>query len=251
MTNISTAVEQVNSGSEQVAAGAQTLSQGAVEQTVSIDELAQNLGLIENQVQTNSENCAEAHMLMNKTSAYLDEVNEKMNSLTEAMKNINDTSNKISNIIKTIEDIAFQTNILALNAAVEAARAGEAGKGFAVVADEVRNLAAKSSEAVRDTTQLIDSSVDAVNSGAEITKQTADAMKSLDEYTLAVKKIVNDITESGRRQADMVIKINEDITRISGVVQSNSATAEESSATSEELSGQAGMLKELIGRFNL
>ncbi|MBP1560074.1 MAG: methyl-accepting chemotaxis protein [Oscillospiraceae bacterium] len=251
LTDIHAAAEQVNSGSGQVAAGAQVLSQGTIEQTASIDELARNLQTIEEQVNVNSDNCTEAHKLMNSTSAYLDEVNEKMNSLTEAMNNINETSDKISNIIKTIEDIAFQTNILALNAAVEAARAGEAGKGFAVVADEVRNLAAKSAEAVSDTTSLIDSSIEAVNSGAKITEQTATAVKTLDEYTLAVKKIVDDITESGRRQADMVTRINEDIARIAGVVQSNSATAEESAAASEELSGQAGMLKELIGKFNL
>lgn len=251
LTDINVAAEQVNSGSGQVAAGAQVLSQGTIEQTASIDELARNLQTIEEQVNVNSDNCTEAHKLMNSTSAYLDEVNEKMNSLTEAMNNINETSDKISNIIKTIEDIAFQTNILALNAAVEAARAGEAGKGFAVVADEVRNLAAKSAEAVSDTTSLIDSSIEAVNSGAKITEQTATAVKTLDEYTLAVKKIVDDITESGRRQADMVTRINEDIARIAGVVQSNSATAEESAAASEELSGQAGMLKELIGKFNL
>ncbi len=251
LTDISVAAEQVSSGSEQVAAGAQTLSQGTVEQTVAIDQLAANLENIEEQVKANSENCIEAHKLMNNTSGYLDEVNGRMDSLTEAMTNINSTSDKISNIIKTIEDIAFQTNILALNAAVEAARAGEAGKGFAVVADEVRNLAAKSAEAVSDTTKLIGSSVEAVNSGSKITAQTAEALKTLDEYTLELKKIINDITESGRRQTDMVTKITEDINRISGVVQSNSATAEESAAASEELSGQAGMLKELIGKFEL
>lgn len=251
LTDISVAAEQVSSGSEQVAAGAQTLSQGTVEQTVAIDQLAANLENIEEQVKTNSENCIEAHKLMNNTSGYLDEVNGRMDSLTEAMTNINSTSDKISNIIKTIEDIAFQTNILALNAAVEAARAGEAGKGFAVVADEVRNLAAKSAEAVSDTTKLIGSSVEAVNSGSKITAQTAEALKTLDEYTLELKKIINDITESGRKQTDMVTKITEDINRISGVVQSNSATAEESAAASEELSGQAGMLKELIGKFEL
>lgn len=251
LTNIYTAAEEVDSGSGYVANGAQTLSQGTVEQSISIEQLAQNLETIENQVNSNSENCIEANKLMNSTSAYLDEVNDKMNSLTDAMNNINSTSDKISNIIKTIEDIAFQTNILALNAAVEAARAGEAGKGFAVVADEVRNLAVKSAEAVSDTARLIESSVEAVSSGTEITGQTADALNTLDEYTVKLKEIVENITESGRRQADMVIKINEDINRISGVVQSNSATAEESAAASEELSGQAGMLKELVGKFRL
>ncbi|MBR3562145.1 MAG: methyl-accepting chemotaxis protein, partial [Oscillospiraceae bacterium] len=41
------------------------------------------------------------------------------------------------------------------------------------------------------------------------------------------------------------------IDQISSVVQTNSATAEESAAASEELSGQANLLKELIGRFTL
>lgn len=251
LSDIYSAADQVNTGSGQVAAGAQTLSQGTVEQTVSIEELAKSLETIENQVKANSDNCAEADRFMGKTSDYLNNVNEKMSSLTEAMTDINSTSNKISNIIKTIEDIAFQTNILALNAAVEAARAGEAGKGFAVVADEVRNLAAKSAEAVSDTTRLIAGSIEAVNRGSEITTQTADALNTLVKYTNELKKIVDDITVSGSKQADMIIKINSDIEKISEVVQSNSATAEESAATSEELSGQAGMLKKLIGTFRL
>lgn len=251
LTNIHSAAEQVNSGSEQVAAGAQSLSERTVEQTFSVEQLAKNLETIEIQVKANSDNCAEAHKLMSSTSDCLDNVNEQMSSLTDAMTNIRNASDKISNIIKTIEDIASQTNILALNAAVEAARAGEAGKGFAVVAEQVRNLAAKSAEAVSDTTILIESSVEAVNSGSKLSDQTAESLNTLAEYTNELKKIIDDIIESGSKQEDMVIQINEDINRISDIVQTNSATAEESAAASEELSGQAGMLDELVASFKL
>lgn len=41
------------------------------------------------------------------------------------------------------------------------------------------------------------------------------------------------------------------VNQISGVVESNAATAEEASATSEELSAQATMLDELVGQFEL
>ena len=76
-------------------------------------------------------------------------------------------------------------------------------------------------------------------------------MKTLNEYTLSVKQIVESITESCNHQRDMVSKISEDIGKISGIVQSNSATAEESAAASEQLSGQAETLKNLVGRFRL
>lgn len=141
------------------------------------------------------------------------------------MANISASSEKISGIISTIEDIAFQTNILALNAAGEAARAGEAGKGFAVVADKVRNLAAKSAEAVRDNTKLIDTSLEAVNSGIEVTNRTAEDMQELERHTKSVQDIIASITASCHEQRDTIEVINRDIQSISNVVQTNSATA--------------------------
>lgn len=251
MEEIYMAADQVDAGSVQVASGAQLLSQGAIEQNAAIDEIVYNIRDIEDKVRNNSNNCADASGLMEKTAGYLADVNDKMQRLTGAMGNIDEASGKIKNIIKTIEDIAFQTNILALNAAVEAARAGEAGKGFAVVADEVRNLAAKSAEAVNLTAELVNHSVDAVQEGMEITGQTAVAMNALEDSANSVKGIVDQIASASAGQAEMVGRVNSDIVQISNVIQSNSATAQQSAASSEELSGQAGMLKSLISRFRL
>ncbi len=251
MEEIYMAADQVDAGSVQVASGAQLLSQGAIEQSAAIDEIVYNIRDIEDKVRNNSDNCADASSLMEKTAGYLADVNDKMQRLTGAMGNIDEASGKIKNIIKTIEDIAFQTNILALNAAVEAARAGEAGKGFAVVADEVRNLAAKSAEAVNMTAELVNRSVDAVQEGTEITEQTAVAMNALEDSANTVKGIVDQIASASAGQAEMVSRVNTDIVQISNVIQSNSATAQQSAASSEELSGQSGMLKALISRFRL
>ncbi|MGN0639883.1 MAG: methyl-accepting chemotaxis protein [Oscillospiraceae bacterium] len=250
MRNITEAAEQVHTGSGQVATGSNYLSAASIEQTSSIDQLAENIHEIEGQATANSESCSDAQELISQTYGHVREANDRMSMLTEAMENIGSSSAKISNIIKTIEDIAFQTNILALNAAIEAARAGEVGKGFAVVADEVRLLASKSAEAVSDTTKLIEQSNEAVREGSDVVNRTAEAMSLLNDNIIKVKSIVETIADSSSKQNQMVNKIDDDISKIAGTVQANSATAEESAAVSEQLSGQAGMLKDLVSRFN-
>lgn len=250
MHNISVAADSVHSGSGQVATGSHFLSEASVDQTEAVEALADSIHRIEKEASANAESCSDARELIVRTYNYVNEANEKMSMLTGAMDNIGSSSAKISNIIKTIEDIAFQTNILALNAAVEAARAGAVGKGFAVVADEVRNLAAKSAEAVSDTTKLIEQSAVAVNEGTEVVSRTAEAMSQLNDCIVKVKSIVETIAESSNKQTEMVTNIDNDISQITGTVQSNSATAEESAAVAEELSGQASILKDLVGKFN-
>ncbi len=88
--------------------------------------------------------------------------------MTASMKEIAETGKETQKIVSIIEGIAFQTSLLALNAAVEAARAGEAGAGFAVVAGEVKNLAMRSGDAVRKTTELIQVMLGKIQNGSEV-----------------------------------------------------------------------------------
>lgn len=251
LSQINQAADQVSGGSDQVASGAQALSQGATEQASSVQELAATINEISQQTSTNASNAAEASGKVNDASASIDESNQHMQDMISAMSEISETSGKIGKIIKTIEDIAFQTNILALNAAVEAARAGAAGKGFAVVADEVRSLASKSGEAAKNTTELIESSIRAVENGTRIAGETAQSMTAVVGIAREASTIVDRISEASKSQADSIAQVTTGVDQISSVVQTNSATAEESAAASEELSSQARLLKELVGRFRL
>lgn len=249
--NIRVSADQVASGSDQVSDGAQALSQGATEQASSIQELAAAIHTIAGEVDHNAQKAEQALNMTNVAGQQMNAANEKMGSLVEAMNDISTSSDETKKIIKTIEDIAFQTNILALNAAVEAARAGAAGKGFAVVADEVRNLASKSAEAAKNTTRLIESTVEAIERGNGLVSHVADSMTEVSEAAGRVAVLNEEITKASKQSADSITQVTVGIEQISGVVQNNSATAEESAAASEELSGQAQMLKSLVSEFTL
>lgn len=251
ISQISQASEQVASGSDQVSSGAQALSQGATEQASSIEELSAAIAEITEQIRQNAENAKLANSSAELAGKEIFNSNEQMKNMVDAMDKINSKSSEISKIIKVIEDIAFQTNILALNAAVEAARAGAAGKGFAVVADEVRNLASKSAQAAKSTTNLIEETLVAVQNGSKIASNTA---KSLDESAKVTKEavlLIDKISEASNQQAQSATQVNIGVEQIASVIQTNSATAEESAAASEELNGQAEVLKSLVSKFRL
>ena len=250
-SNINNTCSEVSSGAAMVANGAQALSQGATEQASAIEELSGTIAEVSNQIDTNAESAKNAENLVDTATVKIGLCNNHMNSLLTAMDNIEVSSKKIGNIIRVIDEIAFQTNILALNAAVEAARAGNAGKGFAVVADEVRTLAAKSAEAAKQTANLIETSIKAINEGSSSVKLTADALNEVVDNTTKTNTLVKEISKASLQQAESVKQIDISIEQISGVVQNNTATAEESAAASEQLSSQSVMLKNMIENFRL
>ncbi|MBU4539640.1 methyl-accepting chemotaxis protein [uncultured Acetobacterium sp.] len=251
MTNIDSAAEQVAAGSKQIADSSMGLSQGATEQASSIEQLTASIEEISSQTRLNADNASEANELAELTRENAVQGNNEMKRMLESMEEINESSANISKIIKVIDEIAFQTNILALNAAVEAARARQHGKGFAVVAEEVRNLAARSADAAKETTRMIEGSIKKVDDGTKIATTTAAALNKIVDDVAKVSGIVGNIASASNEQAIGISQINQGIMQVSEVVQMNSATSEESAAASEELSSQAVLLREQAARFTL
>ena len=75
-------------------------------------------------------------------------------------------------------------------------------------------------------------------------KQAADKEKE-------VNNLIVKIAEYSGKQAEAAEEVINGIGQISQVVQSNLSTVEKSASASEELSGQAGVLKNLVAKFRL
>ena len=243
--------QEVSDESQRVAAGSQTLSDGAVQQASTVEELFAGIQDISGQVERTSGDADQARKFSVEAGEQLRLCSQKMGTLTSAIADISESSQKISGITKAIEDISFQTNILALNASVEAARAGAAGKGLAVVADEVQRLASKSAESAKDITNLIAASVQLVQYGTSLSEETTQALSEVVASAQQSADLVGQIAESAQTQSQSLHQLTEGMERISGVVQTNAATAEESASSAEELRRQAEKLKLSVQRFRL
>ncbi|ADH85364.1 methyl-accepting chemotaxis protein [Desulfurivibrio alkaliphilus] len=248
---ILSATEQIAAGANQVSSASQSLSQGATESAASLEEITSSMTEMASQTKLNAENSTQANQLAGEARQAAESGNEQMEKMMAAMTEINEAGQNISKIIKVIDEIAFQTNLLALNAAVEAARAGRHGKGFAVVAEEVRNLAARSAKAAKETAELIEGSVAKTENGTEIATQTSESLKKIVRVITKATDLVGEIAAASNEQAQGISQVNEGLSQIDQVTQTNTANAEEGAAAAEELSSQANHLRGLMGVFTI
>lgn len=251
VTTIREASGEINCGSGQLADAADNLATACTSQAGQVSVVAEHINELNTIIASNKKDAEEAVKISNLSASTLTAGNAKMEELKDAIQEISSCSEKISSIIGAIEDIATETNLLALNAAIEAARAGEAGKGFAVVAEQVKKLAEESSQAAGKTTQLIETTIAAVQNGTTIADEAAANMEDVVMSSTEVGERIRRIVEQFAREENSIGRINDNIAEIAGIVDNNSATSEETAAISEEQKSQAEAMVELIGRFKI
>ena len=170
----------------------------------------------------------------------------QMELLKDSMQKISEMSAAIEKIIGEINSIAKRTNMLSLNASVEAARAGEMGKGFSVVATQIGELAARSAQAAKETNELITNSMRAVESGRQITDQTAEAFDIAVENIEHANQDVEKITGMARQNVEIVTHAAEQIERILNVVEKNVQVSNNTKQVSSNMADITGKLLEMV-----
>ena len=248
--NISDAIDSVATATEEMAASASEISQGANATAARANESYEK---------TESGNLAIASMMGD-----MDSLENALTSMFDEVQKFAGFTEEINNLTGIVRDIANQTNLLALNAAIEAARAGEAGRGFAVVADEVKQLASKTEKAtveIETVTNTMHSIMDEVGSSMTASKDSlGTSLDSLETVAMAlgeVTAVVNDVTsqvqtistsanEQQSVSAEMASKLNE----ITLAVQHENQQVNDIALHTKSLSNAISSQFDLLATFN-
>ncbi len=234
-SDIDESAATMTDASDGVSAAAKALADDATKSTSAVQTTSSTIEEISSMAKQNADNTTVANEIMTVVTSLIKKANDSMKQLIDSMKEIDEASRETQKIVRTIDEIAFQTNLLALNAAVEAARAGEAGAGFAVVADEVRNLAMRSAEAAKNTTEMIENNAKKIQTGVSLVETTSQIFFETSSKTEKVSSLMGGIQAASAEQSKGVELINESVLKMDSATQHVAASSEEMAAATLEM----------------
>ena len=279
MRQISTAVDQVASSSEELSAVSSETTVNLQRESMEIEQAAtavNQMSAAVDEVARNAISTSEA----SKESAQAaqrgrEQVDKTVQSITELANGVTGTSQRIeqlagrvldiSKVLDVIRSIAEQTNLLALNAAIEAARAGDAGRGFAVVADEVRALAHRTQQSTQEIEQMIgnirvdtEHAVSAMQGSSGLVRATLEVAEAagmaLEEITQSISRI-NDrnlmIASATEQQAQVTREVDRNLIGIRDLSAQILLGAQHTDSAGQELARMAVELNGSVARFSI
>ncbi|WP_270165113.1 methyl-accepting chemotaxis protein [Paenibacillus sp. SYP-B4298] len=262
--NLKTVMEQVAHSSNELAVGANEISED-------VSGMSDSILAIEEKIASYAGTTREINHQSELTLALVEKGRQSVESQSISMRQnveataivantIEELSRKaqgITKITKTISEIAEQTNLLSLNASIEAARAGEHGRGFAVVAQEVRNLAEESSSSTKEVFGLVRGIEQSVKDAIEKIQANEQIVSEQNERLLESEQVFQEIVSSVQFITGQIASFSQEMEsmlesaqRISSSIQNISAITEQSAAGTEEVSAamneQIGSVQEMV-----
>ncbi|NDV20916.1 HAMP domain-containing protein [Pseudodesulfovibrio sp. JC047] len=272
VTGMQNASNVMNSESEHILHGANSLSRRVEQTAAAMDQLSVSIREVASHAEHASEAAAVAHNraregadVVRKTVRSIGDVHAITEQLKAKVSSLGTKADSIGQVMTVISDIADQTNLLALNAAIEAARAGDAGRGFAVVADEVRKLAEKTMDAtrevgrsiadiqadVRDNIQGMDLAAEKVDSANALAGESGQALNEIMEFFETTTQQVETIAAASSQQSTAGEAINRAVAEVDAVSCKTARAVGETGVAISALTRQIDTLSKLYGLFML
>jgi len=233
--DVRAASNSVASGSLDISAIAEQLSEGVSQQAAAAEEISSSMEEMVANIRQTSDNAKLTERMAVESAQDAQRGGKAVNETIEAMK-------AIAERISIIQEIAMQTHLLSINATIEASKAEEYGKGFAVVAAEVRNLAHRSRESAEEIEKLVDTC-------QRVSEEAGGILQHLVPNSKRTAELVQEINAAGTEQALGAEHINTAVQQMDQVVQQNAAMAEEMASSAETLATQATQLQQAIAFF--
>jgi len=211
-TEISTAVAEISTTSEQLLSA-----------TSAVTDVAREAARVADQGRGGLES-------MTVSMQHLDEA---MNAFTRKLSTISQRASGITSVVTAIAKVADQTNLLSVNATIEAEKAGESGRGFRIVAQEIRRLADQTALATKDIERMVRDMQAAVSSG------TMEMDRFRNEVSARIGE-VSTVSEKLGRIIEPVQSVTQSLEHVHEGMQAQSQGARQIRDTMETLRAGAG-----------
>jgi methyl-accepting chemotaxis protein len=247
--NLSGTSRQFASTSGEIASSSHQLAQGTSHQAMAAQDATSIMDELVNVIRQNADDVVNVKTVLEQTNAKGTEVYDLLGQTQRSIKKIKKISADTVKITKTINEIAFQTSLLSLSASVEAARTGEAGAGFAIVAEEVRNLARRSGEAVKNTSDKMEQTIRFINKGSDVLEASVTKYFSYIGVGQEIQAYTDAATEVTQKQAEGIDQIRASVEEINRTAQSNASSAQEAAAVAQQINAQAESMKDIVAKL--
>jgi methyl-accepting chemotaxis protein len=279
MEESNASVEEIASGSQQLARETTQLSEQAdvsKKGVIEIQQSVEELTLTSDKVAIESSDAAdligqskklseEGTVSSTRAGAGMQAIIASHNDTKGIITEISKEMDEIGNIITIITSIADQTGLLALNAAIEAARAGEAGRGFAVVAGEVKILALESQKSAEKIHEIISSlqkksalmntaivsSSKEILSGDVAVSEILRIFADLDKYIHELNSVITRVKESSTRQTQAIQQVMHGVSVINTSFEATTHGLGNTAALTEESSVALDCISQAINEATI